>query len=158
MIICGVYELKRKIITLFITLVLLLTMASTAFADLAAYETSPSRYYVYAIGSSGTALRTGPGLNYDRIDKVLVPNNACLFILYESDGWGYTVYEGCEGWINLDRTSSEPVDEKKNTNKDDVQKKSELLERNVLLVVIIVLSAMCVSLILIIFINMRRKK
>ncbi|MBE6688450.1 MAG: DUF5050 domain-containing protein [Ruminococcaceae bacterium] len=58
---------------------------------------------VYSITSDdGLRLRSGPGLNYDRLD--LIPFETVVKIKDVGDGWGYTTYKGTEGWVFMEYT------------------------------------------------------
>lgn len=58
---------------------------------------------MYSITSdNGLRLRSGPGLNYDRLD--LIPFETVVSIKDVGDGWGYTTYKGAEGWVFMEYT------------------------------------------------------
>ena len=63
-------------------------------------------YYVeVAASDGGVNMRQGPGVEYE-IVREMIPNGEILYIEYEGiatngNSWGYTEYEGIEGWVSL---------------------------------------------------------
>lgn len=58
---------------------------------------------LYSITSdNGLRLRSGPGLNYDRLD--LIPFETVIKVRNVGDEWGYTSYDGVNGWVFMEYT------------------------------------------------------
>ncbi|MBQ9940284.1 MAG: DUF5050 domain-containing protein [Clostridia bacterium] len=58
---------------------------------------------LYSITSdNGLRLRAGPGLNYDRLS--LIPFEEVVEIKSVGDQWGYTTYNGVNGWVFMEYT------------------------------------------------------
>ena len=100
-----------KKLCLFLSMVMLLIMGSvtTAFADAASYDMEEAGYYVYvATPDGGLNMRYGPGTDYGKVMKGRIPDGVKLYIGYVSGNWGYTSYNGYEGWVALKQTSKNP--------------------------------------------------
>jgi len=71
----------------------------------------PADYYVYvATPDGGLNLRHGPGTNYDKAMDGRIPDGVRLYISYTSGNWGFTSYNGYQGWVALKQTSATPPD------------------------------------------------
>jgi len=58
---------------------------------------------LYSITSdNGLRLRSGPGLNYDRLS--LIPFEEIVEITAVGDQWGYTTYKDIDGWVFMEYT------------------------------------------------------
>lgn len=103
--------MKRTVLILCIVLSILSASFTTAFADAMAFDMKEAGYYVYvSTPDGGLNMRYGPGTDYDRVTTERIPDGTKLYIEYVSGNWGYTVYNGEDGWIALKQTSTKLPD------------------------------------------------
>lgn len=112
---------------------------SSNFIQAASEEYVEEGYYVEVSASDGGVnMRQGPGVEYE-IVREMIPNGEILYIEFEGiatngNSWGYTEYEGIEGWVSLNMVQEieyeeeESVSEEK-TYDDDVTIKDILIMR-----------------------------
>lgn len=109
--------MKKSISIISIILLLLTIFALPSFADAMAYDVEEADYYVYvATPDGGLNMRYGPGTDYDKVMEGRIPDGVELYISLVSGNWGYTSYNGYEGWVALKQTSkTPPVSQPENT-------------------------------------------
>ncbi len=101
--------MKKTILILGMVMLLVLVNTTYAFADAITYDMEPAGYYVYvATPDGGLNMRYGPGTDYSKVMEERIPDNVRLYIGYVSGNWGYTSYNGNEGWVALKQTTTEP--------------------------------------------------
>lgn len=99
----------KKIALVLGVVLLLVGNVTVAFADAASYDIEPADYYVYvATPDGGLNMRYGPGTEYDKVMPERIPDNVRLYIKYKSGNWGYTAYNGNDGWVALRQTTTTP--------------------------------------------------
>lgn len=100
---------KRALILMLVTLVLLVESMTLVFADAITYDMEPSDFYVYVVTpDGGLNMRHGPGTDYPKVMEKPIPDYEKLYIVYTSGDWGYTSYNGNEGWVCLIDTTTTP--------------------------------------------------
>ena len=67
-------------------------------------------YVVVSAPDGGVNFRWGPGVEYDRLINYMIPNGVILHVTREAtasngNNWGFTEYEGMQGWIALTQVS-----------------------------------------------------
>ena len=67
-------------------------------------------YVVVSAPDGGVNFRWGPGVEYDRLISYMIPNGVILHVTKEAtasngNNWGFTEYEGMQGWIALTQVS-----------------------------------------------------
>lgn len=101
--------MKKIILILNILMVFLMGGASVAFADAMDFDVKEAGYYVYvATPDGGLNIRYGPGTEYDKVMAGRIPDGVKLYIGSVSGNWGYTSYNGYEGWVALKQTTTPP--------------------------------------------------
>lgn len=101
--------MKKIFLILSLMLILITGSNVTAFADAITYDMEEAGYYVYvATPDGGLNMRHGPGTDYAKVMDERIPDGVRLYIGYTSDNWGYTSYNGNDGWVALRQTSTTP--------------------------------------------------
>lgn len=101
--------MKRIIVLLGTIFVLLMSGTTGAFADAGGYDFESANYYVYvATPDGGLNIRSGPGVEYERVMNGRIPDGVRLYIEYVSGNWGYTSYKDYIGWVALKQTTRTP--------------------------------------------------
>lgn len=101
--------MKRIILILSILLLTVCSSVSSVFADAADYDIQNAGYYVYvATPDGGLNMRYGPGTEYDKVTENRIPDGVRLYIELTSGHWGYTSYNGNNGWVTLRQTTTTP--------------------------------------------------
>ncbi len=99
--------MKKLIAIISMVFVLCIGNAASVYADAAAYDIENAGYYVYVKASDGGVnFRSGPSVNYGKVMSGMIPNNTKLYISHISGKWGYTSYNGYDGWVALSETST----------------------------------------------------
>lgn len=98
----------KKIFCVFSVILIVSVLSSVlAFADAAVYDLETTDYYVYvATPDGGLNMRYGPGTEYDKVMEQRIPDGTKLYIGMVSGNWGYTSYNGYEGWVALKQTTT----------------------------------------------------
>lgn len=97
--------MKKTIFVLCMVFVIVMSIAATAFADAAIYDVEKADFSVIVkTPDGGLNMRYGPGTKYDKVMSGRIPDNVQLYISAVSDNWGYTSYNGYEGWVALSQT------------------------------------------------------
>lgn len=102
--------MKKILLVVSMVMVIFFTCAAPAvFADAIAYDIDDAGYYVYVkTPDGGLNMRNGPGTDYNIISSKRIPDGTRLYIDFKSDNWGYTKYNGIEGWVALKQTTKTP--------------------------------------------------
>ena len=110
--------MKKTLLILTMVAILLFATVSTAFADAMVYDMVEAGYYVYVkTPDGGLNMRYGPGTEYDRVTTKRIPDGTRLYIGYVSGTWGYTEYNGNDGWVALSQTTTTAPQTKTNPTK-----------------------------------------
>ncbi len=101
--------MKKTVLLLILTFAAITLCCQNVFADAIAYDMHEAGYYVYvATPDGGLNIRSGPGVEYERVMDGRIPDGVKLYIGYTSDNWGFTSYNGYDGWVALKQTSKTP--------------------------------------------------
>lgn len=101
--------MKKTILLLGLTLIMIMSYVSVAYADAAPYEIQQGGYYVYvATPDGGLNMRSGPGIEYEKVMSGRIPDGVRLYIGVVSGNWGQTSYNGYSGWVALKQTTVNP--------------------------------------------------
>lgn len=98
---------KTRWLPLVLLLILVFGNMQSAFADAVLYDMEPAGYHVYvATPDGGLNMRHGPGSGYSKVMQKRIPDNEKLYIEYISGKWGFTTFEGNNGWVYLPQTTT----------------------------------------------------
>lgn len=101
--------MKKIILILSMALMVLLGNVTSVLADAITYDVKDAGYYVYvATPDGGLNMRYGPGTEYGKVTENRIPDGVRLYIGSVSGNWGYTSYNGNEGWVALRQTTKTP--------------------------------------------------
>ena len=101
--------MKKTILISAMVFLLILTSTCSVFADAMAYDVEPANYYVYvATPDGGLNMRHGPSTDYAKVMEGRIPDGVKLYITMVSGNWGYTSYDGYNGWVALKQTAATP--------------------------------------------------
>ncbi len=89
-----------------------------------------ANYYVYVSAyDGGLNLRSGPSSSYDKVMSGWIPNNTEIHITAESGKWGYTTYNGYNGWVYLKYTTTKQPSVKKQETANEENPAVKYLEK-----------------------------
>ncbi len=101
--------MKKINLILSMALMVLFGNVTSALADAITYDVKDAGYYVYvATPDGGLNMRYGPGTEYEKVTENRIPDGVRLYISSVSGNWGYTSYNGNEGWVALRQTTKTP--------------------------------------------------
>lgn len=101
--------MKKILLILCMAILIICGNISSVFADAANYDVQSADFYVYvATPDGGLNMRYGPGVEYDKVTDNRIPDGVRLHVTLTSGHWGYTSYNGNDGWVTLKQTSNTP--------------------------------------------------
>ncbi len=101
--------MKKTILVLGLVLLVIFSATATCMADAMSFDVKSADYYVYvATPDGGLNMRYGPSVDYAKVMEGRIPDGVKLHIVSESGNWGYTSYNGYEGWVALKQTTTTP--------------------------------------------------
>ena len=101
--------MKKTILVLGLVLLIILGNTAVSLADAMSFDVEPAGYYVYvATPDGGLNMRYGPSVDYAKVMEGRIPDGVKLYIVSKSGNWGFTSYNGYEGWVALKQTTTTP--------------------------------------------------